>query len=74
MNQTGEVYTPLPDARGTWAEGAFGDDMAELDGVRAHVVRLGSLISDKSEDRSDPMSAIKDHTDLVVLKSLHGGG
>ena len=71
---TGEVYTPLPEGRGTWTEGAFGDNIAELDGVRAHVVRLDSLIADKSEDRSDPVSAMKDHADLGVLQSLDGGG
>jgi hypothetical protein len=70
---TGEVYTPLPEGRGTWAEGAFGHDVAELDGVRAHVVRLDSLISDKSEDRSDPVTAMKDRADLDVLKSLGRG-
>jgi hypothetical protein len=70
---TGEVYTPLPEGRGTWAEGAFGDDIAELEGIRAHVVRLDSLISDKSEDRSDPVSAMKDRADVAVLNSLHGG-
>jgi hypothetical protein len=71
---TGEVYTPLPEGRGTWAEGAFGDDVAEVDGIRAHVVRLDSLISDKSEDRSDPVTAMKDRADLDVLRSLDGGG
>jgi hypothetical protein len=71
---TGEVYTPLPEGRGTWAEGAFGHDVAELDGIQAHVVGLDSLISDKSEDRSDPVTAMKDRADLDVLKSLEGGG
>jgi Aminoglycoside-2''-adenylyltransferase len=71
---TGEVYTPLPEGRGSWAEGAFGDDVAELEGVRARVVRLDSLISDKSEDRSDPVTAMKDRADLDVLNSLHRGG
>jgi len=67
---TGAVYTPLPTGRGTWADSAFGDDLAELCGVRAHVVGLESLVSDKSEDRSDPITRSKDRADLAILQSL----
>jgi hypothetical protein len=70
---TGEVYTPLPEGRGTWARGTFGDDVGQLGGVRARVVSLDSLISDKSEVRADPVTTMKDGADVAVLTSLQGG-
>lgn len=67
---TGAVYTPLVQGRGEWPDGAFGEDLKELNGVQAHVVSLGSLIADKSEIRDDPATASKDRADVAVLESL----
>jgi hypothetical protein len=38
--------------------------------VRARVVRLVSLIEDKSEVRSDPSTAMKDQADIAVLVDI----
>jgi Aminoglycoside-2''-adenylyltransferase len=67
---TGAAYTPLPAGRGIWTDGPFGDELAELDGVHSRVVSLDSLVSDKSEDRTDPVSQSKDLADLAVLRPL----
>jgi hypothetical protein len=69
-SETGEIYTPLLEGRGTWPEGAFGNDTAELDGVRARVISLGALRSDKAEVREDPTVAEKDSADLATLSRL----
>ena len=66
----GVVYTPIRDGRGDWPLGAFGDDVAVLQGVRVHVVSLSSLLSDKLENRSDPSTCAKDRADVEVLLSL----
>src|ERR1044071_852023 len=50
----GRVYTPLRDGRGEWPNETFGDDVAELMGVRARVIALGALVADKSVVREDP--------------------
>jgi hypothetical protein len=63
----GVVYTPIRNGRGDWPLGAFGDDVAVLLGVRAHVVSLPSLLSDKLEVRSDPSTRAKDRADVEVL-------
>jgi len=67
----GRVYTPLREGRGApWPDGAFGDDVAELQGVRAPVIGLGALKADKSEPRDDPLVAAKDHADVTTLSRL----
>lgn len=67
----GEVYTPLQDGgRGAWPDDAFGDDAAELGGVRARVVSLVALKADKSEARDDPRVAAKDRADVTTLSRL----
>jgi Aminoglycoside-2''-adenylyltransferase len=63
----GEVYTPLPDGRAPWPDGAFGDDLAELRGVRARVVARSAVVADKSQARGDPVVAAKDRADLETL-------
>ena len=71
----GEVYTPLPDGRAPWPDGAFGDDVADLRGVRARVVSRAALVADKSEAHDDPVVAAKDRADLetVRLSRCRGG-
>lgn len=64
----GRVYTPTESGRGDWAFGAFGDDVADLLGVRARVVSLSSLLSDKLEVRNDPSTRAKDQADVAVLR------
>jgi hypothetical protein len=63
----GVAYTPIESGRGDWPSGAFGHDDADLLGVRARVVSLSSLVSDKSEVRSDPSTRAKDQADVAVL-------
>src|SRR4051794_3262196 len=53
-DETGTVYTPLPDGRGDWPADSFGAAVAEVNGVHARVVSLASLIEDKSGPRHDP--------------------
>ena len=65
--EDGEIYTPLEDGRGSWPDDAFGDDVAELEGVRARVIGVGALRADKSEAHEDPRVAAKDRADLAAL-------
>jgi hypothetical protein len=68
--RSGEVFTPLEDGRGTWPDGAFGEDLAELLGTRARIISLSALKADKSETRDDPRVAEKDSLDSVILSRL----
>jgi hypothetical protein len=65
----GGVYTPLENGRGSWPEGAFGEDVAERRGVRARVIGLRALRMDKSVARDDPRVAAKDRADLATLEA-----
>ena len=67
-DETGTVWTPLVDGRGTWPAGAFGAEEGEVDGVRAHVVGRASLVEDKSEPRDDLRAAAKDRADVARLR------
>jgi Uncharacterised nucleotidyltransferase len=69
-DEDGEVYTPLREGRASWAEGAFGDDVAELRGARARVIGLRSLRAEKSEARDDPAAAARDRADLETMSGL----
>jgi hypothetical protein len=71
-DEAGTVYTPLVEGRGVWPVGSFGDTQAEVDGVRARVVGLASLIEDKSGPRHDPAVLAKDRADVALLTSLRG--
>jgi Aminoglycoside-2''-adenylyltransferase len=66
-DERGRVYTPLRDGRSEWPDGAFGDDVAELRGVRARVIGRGPLMADKSAVRADPRTAAKDRADVATL-------
>lgn len=72
----GRIYTPLRKGRGEWPDAAFGDDVVELLGVRARVIRLEALIADKSVAHDDPSTTEKDRADLLSLSratsSPHG--
>ena len=65
----GAIYTPLEHGHGSWPEGAFGDDVAELSGVRVRVIGLQALRADKSEAHDDPRVAAKDRDDLRTLEA-----
>jgi Aminoglycoside-2''-adenylyltransferase len=70
LAEGGEVVTPLEDGQGSWPDGAFEDDVAELLGTRAKVISLAALKADKSERRDDPAAAAKDNLDSVTLSHL----
>lgn len=69
----GEVYTPLRDGRAPWPDGAFGDDVAMVRGVRARVMGRSALVAEKSEVRDDPAVAAKDRADVETLGRAGGG-
>jgi Uncharacterised nucleotidyltransferase len=56
--------------RGAWPPNSFGDDTAELNGVRARVVSLPSLKADKEEVRDDASVTAKDRADSATLGRL----
>jgi hypothetical protein len=64
------VYTPLAEGRAGWPDAAFEDDVAELLGVRARVMSLRALKSDKAEIRDDSNVAAKDRVDSRTLAGL----
>jgi hypothetical protein len=66
----GVTYTPLRAGRAAWPDQAFEDEVAELSGVRARVMGLRALKTDKSETREDPVVAAKDRADLANLSRL----
>ena len=55
---------------GEWPDGAFGEDLKELEGVCARVISLRALKVDKSQDRGDATVAGKDHADVAILSRL----
>ncbi len=66
-DEDGRIYTPIQNGRGEWPIDAFGDDLLELRGVRAHTIRREALMSDKSEVRTDSATAAKDRADVSIL-------
>lgn len=64
------VFTPLRHGRAQWPTGIFGDDVRELNGMRARVAGLAGLTSMKSFRRDDPADAAKDGVDLAILSEL----
>jgi hypothetical protein len=68
-DEFGHTYTPLRDGRGEWPPNSFGDDVAHLHGVCAHLVSRESLIADKSAIRTDTETAAKDRADVASLRS-----
>jgi hypothetical protein len=69
-DEAGTIHTPLAHGRAEWPSGSFGDTQGEVDGVRAHVVGLASLIEDKGGVRDDPAVFAKDRGDLALLIGL----
>ena len=68
--ENGHVYTPLQEGTAEWPDEAFDDDVAELRRVRARVISLRAIRSDKAEAHDDPVVAAKDRADLATLSRL----
>src|SRR5262245_16182080 len=66
-DEDGQVYTPVQNGRGEWPSNSFGDDVAELRGVRVRVMSRGALIADKSTLQMDAEVAAKDRADVASL-------
>jgi hypothetical protein len=66
----GIVYTPAAAGRGEWPAGSFGADVGQLGAVRARVVSLAALRTDKLEAHGDARTAAKDQADVAVLSEL----
>jgi hypothetical protein len=70
-DEQGEVFTPLRSGgRGEWPQGTFEKDVRELYGVRARIIALGALKTDKSAARSDPAIAAKDAADVATMSRI----
>jgi Aminoglycoside-2''-adenylyltransferase len=69
-DEDGDVFTPLRDGRGDWPDGSFAGDLGEVRGVRARMVALEALRTDKRELRLDPVVAAKDRADSATLSRL----
>ena len=65
----GSVVIPLRAGPAKWAEGTFGEDIRELQGVHARVVARDLLVAGKSRARDDPGDAAKDRADYARLSS-----
>ena len=63
----GRTYTPVPDGRAGWPEGAFGNDTTELAGTHARVIAFEALRREKAQSLDDPRAAAKDRADLGTL-------
>jgi len=66
----GAVLIPFRAGRVTWSKEPFGDDVAELGGVRARVIPLDVLRSGKSHPRDDASDAAKDRADSETLSRV----
>jgi dihydrofolate reductase len=66
----GLVVTPLRTLDAVWPEGGFGDEVGELEGVRARLIGLEALTRGKSTPREDPIEAARDRADFDVLSGL----
>lgn len=66
----GRVCVPLRDGPADWPASALGDDVEELQGVRARVVSLSALLRMKSVPREDAGDVAKDRADVELLSRL----
>jgi len=64
------VVTPLRTFVAVWPDGAFGDAVGALEGVRARLIGLEALTHGKSTPRDDPVEAARDRADFDVLSEL----
>jgi hypothetical protein len=66
----GRVYTPVQEGRADWPHETFGDDVADLRGVRARIISLAALRADKPELREDPKGRGEGPADTEVFARL----
>ncbi len=66
----GAVLIAFRAGRVTFSKEPFGDDVAELGGVRARVIPLDILRSGKSHPRDDASDAAKDRADSETLSRV----
>lgn len=69
-DERGSVYIPLRNGRAVWPDDALASETAELNGVRARVIAIASLVRGKQRGRDDPDDAAKDATDACVLAQV----
>ena len=69
-DDAGRILIPLRDQNVLWSEQPLGDEVRELQGVRARLLTLAVLRADKSSPRDDPGDAAKDRADFRALSRL----
>ena len=52
--EDGLIFTPTSTGFASWADGAFGDEAGELEGIRARLIGRAALREEKAGPRSDP--------------------
>ena len=65
--EDGPIFTPTSTGFASWADGAFGDEVGELAGIRARLIGRAALREEKSALHSDPTAAAKDRADITTL-------
>jgi hypothetical protein len=69
-DDAGRILLPLRDRNVLWSEEPLGDELRELQGVRARVISLPLLRAGKSSPRDDSGDAAKDRADFQALSGL----
>ena len=64
------LFIPLRDGLTRWSGEPLGDDVAELEGVRARIVPLSELKRSKLRAREDPADAARDRADSAMLSQI----
>lgn len=68
--EDGEVFVALRDEPVLWSEHPLGNEVLELEGIRARVIPLQLLKHGKSRPREDPEDAATDRADFKALSSF----
>jgi hypothetical protein len=71
-DEAGRILVPLRDQNVVWSDQPFGDDVRELQHVRARVIPLSVLRAGKASPRDDPVEAARDRADFDTLSRLAG--
>jgi hypothetical protein len=66
-DDAGRIFVPLRAGMAVWSQEPFGNEVRELQGVRARVLPLSVLAAGKSSPRDDPDDAAKDRADFDAL-------
>jgi len=69
-DEDGTIYTPLEDGRGAWPRRCFGDDVGQLEDIRARVIGRDALVEEKSAGYGGWEAKAKDRIDVAVLTQL----